>query len=82
VDTRSQSFLLRVWEERCDKDGQDQVWRGSLEEVQSGKRMYFSTLLELCAFLGSRTGMASPPPGRDRRLARSRHWRTGGNGAE
>lgn len=72
-----------MWEERCDKDGQDEVWRGSLEEVQSGTRMYFSTLLELCAFLGSRTGMASPPPtGPDRRLARSRHWRTGGNGAE
>jgi hypothetical protein len=38
-------------------------------------------LLELCDHLGKQTGMASPrETWRDRFLARSRHWRTGGHG--
>jgi hypothetical protein len=80
VDERSHSFVIRIWEEQHgEQGGAGQIWRGCLEEVRSGSRVYFSTLLELCEHLGKRTGMVSPRENwRDRFLARSRHWRTGG----
>jgi len=68
VDERTHSFVLRIWEERCDKDGTGPLWRGSLEEVQRGTRIYFSTLPELCDHLQKQTGISGRRPGsRDKR---------------
>ncbi|HEY8745212.1 MAG TPA: hypothetical protein VIU62_19150 [Chloroflexota bacterium] len=68
MDERRHSFVLRIWEERCDEDGAEPLWRGSLEEVQRGHRVYFSTLLELCDHLQTQTGMTGRrSESRDRR---------------
>lgn len=43
-------MMLRAWQEGTSPDG----YRFSLENVQSGRRIGFATLEELCAYLGSR----------------------------
>ncbi|HEV7216110.1 MAG TPA: hypothetical protein VGP33_13430 [Chloroflexota bacterium] len=79
MDERSHSFVLRIWEEPREQDGAEPIWRGSMEEVLTGTRVYFSTLLDLCDHLGRSTGMPNPRRSlRERLLARSRHWRAGG----
>ena len=57
IDERSFAFVVKVWEERRDIDGAAPTWRGSLDDVQSGDRVYFDTLAELCDQLRLHTGL-------------------------
>lgn len=57
LDERSHAFVVRVWEERRDIDGAPPTWRGSVDDVRAGTRVYFDTLDELAAILGTRSGM-------------------------
>jgi hypothetical protein len=40
------AFILRVW---C--EGEREVWRASLQNAVTGKKIYFATLERLCLFL-------------------------------
>jgi hypothetical protein len=59
------SYLLRLWQTESDEG---LVWRASLESPQSGERLGFVNLAELCTFLeqevrDSERQMAHPPDG-------------------
>mgnify|MGYP003702702521 CR=1 FL=1 len=57
------SYLLRLWQTESDEG---LVWRASLENPQSGERLGFISLAELCAYLElqmrtSERQIAQPP---------------------
>lgn len=49
-------FVVRLWRERRDNPMALDVWRGSLENVLSGRLSYFQTLEELAADLSEQSG--------------------------
>ena len=61
LDERSFAFYVKIWEERRDIVGADAVWRGSVDDVGGGDRLYFASLRELCAYLEHRSGMIGAP---------------------
>jgi hypothetical protein len=48
------SYLLRLWRVR---KGGPPVWRASLQSPQTGERVSFATLDDLCTFLRKQTGL-------------------------
>jgi hypothetical protein len=74
-DARTFAFVVRLWQERRDIPGSNPVWRGSIDDIQSGSRMYFVTLPELCEQIQARSGMTDAPATRRHRLRRwLRRW--------
>ena len=51
--------MVKIWAEGRELLGAEPTWRGSVDDVQKGGRVYFSTLTELCDYLSRRSGMAS-----------------------
>ncbi len=47
------SYLLRLWQTESDEGF---VWRASLERPQSGERLGFASLADLCAYLECEMG--------------------------
>ena len=44
------AYLVRLWQ-----DGQAGQWRASAQSVQTGEKMLFASLAELCVYLESQT---------------------------
>jgi len=65
----SYSFIVRVWSESGDGASRSREWRGSIEEVESGQRLYYTDLSAMLVFIrgymtaDDETG-ASDPHGR------------------
>ncbi len=55
------SFLVRCWREQAEGE-QHELWRGEVEQIQSGERHCFQTLAELLAFLLDATVPSAPNP--------------------
>ena len=51
------AYMLRFW-----REGEGQVWRATLEDPHSGRRMSFASLSLLAAFLEKQTGQDSGRP--------------------
>lgn len=52
LEDRSAAFIVRVWCERGDDPtGDVKAWRGSIEHVPSGQRVYFQELEVVLAFM-------------------------------
>jgi len=52
LDDRSAAFIVRVWCERGDSPGGDVLdWRGSIEHVESGERVFFRELAVVNEFM-------------------------------
>ena len=65
----TKSFVVRVWQEPREIEGEPPVWRGWVEHVQSGDRVYFRDLEESANFISSHLdGHALSP-------LRLRRWR-------
>lgn len=47
-------FIVRVWSET--QQPKPETWRGSVEHVPSGQRLYFSSFIDLADFIGLRVG--------------------------
>jgi hypothetical protein len=47
------SFILRCWREPRELEAAEPVWRGEVEHVPTGKRVYFNNFEELKGFLAS-----------------------------
>ncbi len=47
------SFVLRCWREPRELEEAAPVWRGEVEHVPTGKRIYFKNFEELKGFLAS-----------------------------
>lgn len=56
----SRAFLIRVWRERRDLPEDPPIWRGSIDDVDGGARIYFVSLPEMVDYVCSRTGIAQP----------------------
>jgi hypothetical protein len=69
IDERSHTFVIKIWEERRDQAGWRPIWRGSVDDVQTGQRAYFSSLLQLCGQLRRWSGMGTT------RVWQRLHWR-------
>lgn len=57
-------FVVRTWQE-ANHVAPDDQWRGSVEHIPTGQRLYFSSLEQLCQFVSSQcdwfdTGNSSP----------------------
>lgn len=78
LDASSYSFVVKIWKEPTDPDASNPDWRGSVENVVSGKRVYFRSLNELCQHLHGVSGMQvfiEPPAPRHYCRARRNHDR-------
>jgi hypothetical protein len=57
------SYLLRLWQT---SDGEEQVWRASLESPGTGQRQGFACLEDLFDFLKAQTDQTESPNNRTR----------------
>ncbi len=53
-------FIVRIWQEPA-AEGQPSPWRGSVEQVPSAERRYFSQLPDLQQFIVRWLGRTTPP---------------------
>jgi len=51
------AFIVRIWREAMDGDGHTTSWRGSIERVGSGHRLYFSELAGIARFIREELGL-------------------------
>lgn len=55
LDDRSAAFIVRIWCERGDgPDARVRDWRGSIEHIESGERVFFRELAVATEFIGRR----------------------------
>jgi hypothetical protein len=47
------AYLLRLWQVN---EGEDAIWRASLESAHAGERQGFASLADLCTFLEEQVG--------------------------
>jgi hypothetical protein len=59
ISEQSHAFVVKIWHERRDIAGATPIWRGSVDDVQSGSRLYFDSLGVLCSYLTRRAGLAA-----------------------
>jgi hypothetical protein len=58
------SFVVRIWCEAAGNRGDATTWRGSVDHVGSGDRLYFDEPEAIVRFVREQTGLR----------ARPRHW--------
>ncbi|MCF7220880.1 hypothetical protein [Marilutibacter chinensis] len=51
LEDRTAAFIVRVWSERSDRETVAAEWRGSVEHVQSGQRVFFRHLETVVEFM-------------------------------
>ena len=56
VKRNTYSFVVKIWQERRELEGGEPLWRGRVDYVQGGERVYFHGLEQLVAFLKEVTG--------------------------
>jgi len=54
------SFVIRVWQEPREIEGAGPEWRGRIEHVQSGERVYFRSLDTMVEFIVAYLSDADP----------------------
>ena len=55
------AFIVRIWKDSSDKDGQVSGWHGSIDHVGSNQRLYFYKLESILQFVKERTGIGIKP---------------------
>jgi hypothetical protein len=55
------SFIVRIWHEEEDEEGHGPVWRGSIDHVGSGRRLYFCDLEGILGFIREQLGLNVNP---------------------
>ena len=53
LETKSASFIVRIWLEETAEEAGRLVWRGSITHVPSGERLYFEKLEAIADFVAS-----------------------------
>jgi hypothetical protein len=54
-----EAFLVNFWSESGDDgNGRSEAWRGSVVQLKTQERRYFSNVIELIAFLTAHAGNA------------------------
>jgi hypothetical protein len=57
VENDIQAFIVRIWHEEEDDQQERLIWRGSIEEVGSDKRLYFYDLDGIIRYIQEHTGI-------------------------
>jgi hypothetical protein len=57
VKEDTHSFVIRIWQEETDRRGRAVYWKGAVDHVGTGQRLYFSDLDWLVEFIRERTGL-------------------------
>jgi hypothetical protein len=52
---------VRIWHEVLDEEGKIVVWRGSVDHVGTGRRLYFNDLSTVVRFIQERVGLPTRP---------------------
>lgn len=58
MENDTYSFVVRIWPEAVDSEGNVTVWRGSIDDVGNGERSYFDDLDSVVPFIRQQTGWA------------------------
>ena len=45
------AFVVKLWLERREIEGAEPEWRGRIDHVQSGKRLYFRDIVSISQFI-------------------------------
>lgn len=45
------SFVVRIWPKKVEDSRQDASWRGSVTHVETGKRLYLKSLMDIPEFI-------------------------------
>lgn len=51
LENNTYAFIVRIWGEATDDEGKAIQWRGSIDQVGSNKRLYFSDLEGVTRFI-------------------------------
>ncbi len=51
------SFVIRIWHEALDSEGNITTWRGSIDHVGSSERVHFDDLNRIVQFIQERIGL-------------------------
>lgn len=62
MQSQHYSFVVRVWLEGTYNEQETALWRGSIEQVGSDGRMYFSDFDGITRYIQAHIGMKDPPP--------------------
>ncbi len=72
MHNQNYSFVVRVWLESPNGNEKTASWRGSIEQVGSDCRFYFSDLDGITRFIQTQIGAESSPPLSNWHLIRER----------
>ena len=61
LHSQNYSFVVRVWLDGTYSDGKITIWRGSIEQVGSDRRIYFSDLDGITRIIQTQIGLEVPP---------------------
>lgn len=53
----TQSFVVRVWHEATDQQGNVIAWRGSIAHVGTARRLHFQDLEKVIQFIAEEAGI-------------------------
>jgi hypothetical protein len=53
----TQSFVVRIWQEAIDNEGSTVTWRGSIDHVNSARRLYFQDWETVLSFIQEESGL-------------------------
>ncbi len=56
------SFIVRIWNEATDQNGVPVTWRGSIDHVGGGERLYFYELDGVIRFIQEQLGIRKKQP--------------------
>lgn len=51
IQSKTHSFILKLWLEEFDRKGKGAVWRGHITHVTNGKRRYVQHIIEIVNFI-------------------------------
>jgi hypothetical protein len=57
------AFIVRIWHETQDEEGNIVAWRGSIDHVGSDQRLYFQDMEGILRFIEEQTGVNAGHPG-------------------
>jgi len=56
------SFILRIWQEASESEEPSDDWRGSIDHVGTGRRLYFRDLDGISRFVREQSGLNAQRP--------------------
>jgi hypothetical protein len=57
LENETHAFIIRVWYEAQDNEGQVVTWRGSIDHVGGNKRLYFQDMNGVVKFIQEQSGI-------------------------